>query len=72
MRSVVARLLAFAGIGLIVVGYLLSAPWGASSLSDAEPVVIGAPIFFAVGIVSILASAVLYELWPTRDDERPS
>ncbi len=72
MRSLVARMLAFVGVALMIIGYMLAAPWGAESIVDAEPMVTGAPIFFAIGIVSILASAVLYELWPARDDDRAS
>ncbi len=70
MRSTVTRLLVVAGLALMLIGYLLAAPWGASSVADADPVIVGAPVLFSLGIVSILASALFYELWPERDDDR--
>lgn len=72
MRSIVTWLLVLGGLALTVVGYLLSAPWGSSLEADSNPVVVGAPLIFILGIVSILAAAVFYELLPGRGDDRIS
>lgn len=69
MRSIVTWVLVVGGLALTVVGYLLSAPWGASSVADSDPVVVGAPLIFIIGITLILAAAVFYELLPGRDDD---
>jgi len=57
------------GLGMMVIGYLSSAPWGAGSVADADPSFLGAPTLFIIGIVSILAAALVYELLPARDDD---
>jgi uncharacterized BrkB/YihY/UPF0761 family membrane protein len=70
MRRIVTLLLVLAGLALMVVGYFSSAPWGASSVADSDPVFLGAPTLFILGIVVILAAAIFYELLPSRDDDR--
>lgn len=70
MRRTVTLLLVLAGLALMVVGYLNSAPWGSSSVADGDPVFLGAPMLFVLGIVLTLAAAVFYELLPSRDDDR--
>jgi len=70
MRRIVTLLLVLAGLALMVVGYLSSAPWGSSSVADGDPVFLGAPMLFVLGIVLTLAAAVFYELLPSRDDDR--
>jgi len=72
MRRILTWVLVLVGLGLAVLGYILAAPWGASSVSDSDPVVVGAPLIFILGIVSILAAAVFYELLPSRDDDGTS
>lgn len=67
MRRTVTGVLIVAGLALMVVGYLASAPWGASSVADSDPAFPGAPLLFVLGIISMVASALVYELLP---DER--
>jgi hypothetical protein len=52
------------GVALLLAGYLLAAPWGASTVADSDPAVVGAPILFIIGIVLLLSSALFYELLP--------
>ena len=70
MRSIVTRLLVLAGLALAVIGYLLAAPWGSNSEADSNPIVVGAPLIFMLGILAILAAALFYELRPGRGDEK--
>jgi hypothetical protein len=70
MRRNLTVLLVAIGLGLMVVGYLSSAPWGADVVADGDPAFTGAPSLFILGIVAILASALVYELLPSRDDDR--
>jgi len=58
------------GLVMMVVGYMSSAPWGASSVADSDPAFLGAPTVFIIGIVTVLAAALVYELLPVRDDDR--
>lgn len=70
MRRVLTVLLVLFGLGLMVVSYFSSAPWGSSTVADSDPAFAGAPSLFVLGILSILAAALVYELLPTRDDDR--
>jgi uncharacterized BrkB/YihY/UPF0761 family membrane protein len=70
MRRVLTLLLVVFGLALMVVSYFSSAPWGANTVADSDPAFVGAPTLFIVGIISILAAAVVYELLPARDDDR--
>ncbi len=70
MRRTLTTLFILVGLGLMVVGYVSSAPWGASSVADSNPDFLGAPTVFIIGIVTILAAALVYELLPARDDDR--
>ena len=70
MRRILTTLFVVFGLALMVVGYFSSAPWGANSVADSDPAFVGAPTLFIIGIVSILAAALLYELLPARDDDR--
>ncbi len=70
MRRILTVLLIVVGLGLMVVGYVSSAPWGTSSITDADPAFTGAPSVFLIGIVTVLAAALVYELLPARDDDR--
>jgi uncharacterized BrkB/YihY/UPF0761 family membrane protein len=70
MRRILTSLFILIGLGLMLVGYVSSAPWGASSVADSDPAFLGAPALFITGIVSILAAALVYELLPVRDDDR--
>jgi uncharacterized BrkB/YihY/UPF0761 family membrane protein len=70
MRRIVTLFLILIGLVLMIVGYLNSAPWGASSVADSNPVFAGAPTLFILGIVVILSAPIYYELLPSRDDDR--
>ena len=70
MRRIVTLFLILTGLVLMIVGYLNSAPWGASSVTDSNPVFAGAPTLFIVGIIVILSAPIFYELLPSRDDDR--
>jgi drug/metabolite transporter (DMT)-like permease len=70
MRRVLTAVLIVAGLGLMVFGYLFSAPWVANAVAGSDPVFLGAPTVFIIGIVLILAAALVYELLPARDDDR--
>lgn len=54
------------GLVLMVIGFLVAAPWGSSSVSDSNPAIVGAPILFLLGIVSIVTAAILYEVLPDK------
>jgi len=70
MRRFLTLLLVLFGFGLMVVSYFSSAPWGSSTVADSDPAFVGAPTLFVIGILLVLASALIYELLPTRDDDR--
>ena len=70
MRSTVTWLLVLGGLALTVAGYLLAANWGASSEADSNPAVVGDPLIFILGILSIVAAAIVYEVLPGRGDDR--
>jgi prepilin signal peptidase PulO-like enzyme (type II secretory pathway) len=56
------------GIALMVLGYFLSAPWGASSVANSNPTMPFAPAMFVLGVVVLFSSAIVYELIPNRYD----
>lgn len=66
MRKRMTAGLVLVGSVLMVIGYLGAAPWGASSVSDSNPAIIGAPILFLLGIASVVAAVVLYEVLPNK------
>jgi hypothetical protein len=66
MRRTVTVTLVVVGFALMVIGFFVTAPWGTSSVEDADPVFTGAPLVFVVGIIAVVAAAVLYELLPDR------
>ncbi len=66
MRRTITIVLVVAGLALMVVGFLAAAPWGTSVVADSNPVFVGAPTLFIVGIASIVVAAVLYELLPDK------
>jgi uncharacterized BrkB/YihY/UPF0761 family membrane protein len=70
MRRILTLLLIFIGLGLMVIGYMFAAPWGANTAADSDPAFLGAPSLFLIGIVTVLAAALVYELLPARDDDR--
>lgn len=66
MRKTVTVSLVVVGLALMLVGLLTAAPWGSSTVEDANPVFVGAPLLFVLGIVSVVAAAVLYEVLPDK------
>jgi hypothetical protein len=66
MRRTVTLSLVVVGLALMLVGFLTAAPWGSSAVEDSNPVVVGAPLLFVLGIVSVVAAAVLYEVLPDK------
>jgi len=50
----------------MLIGFLTAAPWGSSSVADSNPAFLGAPLLFVLGIVSVVAAAVLYEVLPDK------
>jgi ABC-type transport system involved in cytochrome c biogenesis permease subunit len=67
MRKTITVGLVVVGFALMLIGFLAAAPWGSSTVADSDPVIVGAPFLFILGIVSVVAAAVLYELLPDRD-----
>ena len=70
MRRVLTVLFVLFGLGLMTVSYFSSAPWGSNTVADSDPAFVGAPTLFVIGIISVLLAALVYELLPTRDDDR--
>lgn len=68
MRRKVTITLVGVGLVLMVFGYLMSAPWGSSAVADSNPRMMGAPLVFLIGIVAVVAAAVLYEVLPDRQE----
>ncbi|HET9443170.1 MAG TPA: hypothetical protein VFO65_07590 [Acidimicrobiales bacterium] len=67
MRRTLTILMIVGGVAAMVLSYFgLSAPWGASDVSNSDPRVPFAPVLFLVGIVSIFLAAVVYEVLPDR------
>lgn len=66
MRRRVTISLVVLGFALMLVGYLAAAPWGSNSVADSDPAFAGAPILFVLGIIAVVAAAVLYEVLPDR------
>ena len=66
MRRIITVSLVIAGFALMLIGFITAAPWGSSSVADSNPVIVGAPLLFLLGIGSVVGAAVLYELLPDR------
>ena len=66
MRRTITSSLVIVGFVLMVIGFLTAAPWGSSSVADSDPVIVGAPLLFLLGIVSVVGAAVFYELLPDK------
>ncbi|MCP3994824.1 MAG: hypothetical protein GY722_07145 [bacterium] len=67
MRRSITIGLVVLGFVLMLVGFFAAAPWGSSSVADSDPAFVGAPVLFILGVVSVIAAAVLYELLPEQD-----
>ncbi len=66
MRRTVTVGLILNGLAFMLIGFLSSAPWGTDSVSNSNPAFAGAPLLFLFGILSVVSSAVLYEVLPDR------
>lgn len=66
MRRTITIGLVVIGFALMLIGFLTAAPWGSSSVADSNPVIVGAPMLFILGIVAVVAAAVLYEVLPDQ------
>ncbi len=66
MRRTITISLVLTGLALMLIGYFTAAPWGTDSVENSNPVVTGAPMLFILGIISVIAAAVLYEVLPDR------
>ena len=66
MRRTITVGLVVVGFALMLIGFVTAAPWGSSSVADSNPVFVGAPMLFLLGVVSVVAAAILYELLPDK------
>ncbi len=66
MRRTITVGLVVVGFVLMLIGFLAAAPWGSSSVADSNPAFPGAPLLFILGIVSVVAAAVVYEVLPDK------
>lgn len=69
MRRSVTVSMVLVGLVLMLIGFLSAAPWGSSAVADSDPAFLGAPLLFILGIVSVVAAAVLYEVLPDRHEK---
>lgn len=71
MRKRMFFLTLLVGLGLAVIGFFLSAPIGpTSSPVISNPILPFAPTLFVLGVMLLFASAVVYELFPSRSDTK--
>jgi len=66
MRRTITVGLILNGVAFMLIGFLTAAPWGTDSVDNSNPAVTGAPMLFLLGIMSVIAAAVLYEVLPDR------
>jgi len=66
MRRTVTIGLVLTGLALMLIGFFTAAPWGTDSVDNSNPAITGAPMLFILGIISVIAAAVLYEVLPDR------
>lgn len=67
MRKTMFLLTLLVGLGLAVAGFLLAAPIGpASSPAISDPRLPFAPVIFISGVMLSFASAVVYEIVPSK------
>lgn len=68
MRKALSVGMVLAGLGLMLLGFFLAAPWGASSVGNADPRMPFAPAVFVVGVIFVFSAALVYELLPDRSE----
>lgn len=66
MRRKLTTLTLVVGLLLMVIGYVASAPWGASSVANSDPRFDFSPLLFVVGVIVAFSAALVYELLPDR------
>lgn len=71
MRRFLTASMIATGIALMVVAYLgFAAPWGADGITNSDPRVPFAPVLFIVGVMLTFGSALVYEMFPERRNDR--
>jgi Kef-type K+ transport system membrane component KefB len=68
MRRTITAAIIVIGVGLMLLGYFLAAPWGADSVANSDPRLPFSPAIFVLGVITVFSSAVVYELLPSRFD----
>jgi hypothetical protein len=66
MRKAITMTMIVIGVGLMLLGYFLSAPWGADSVANSNPRLPFSPAIFVLGVITVFSSALAYELIPNR------
>ena len=68
MRKTITLAMIVGGIGLMLLGYLGSAPWGAKNVASSDPRFAFAPTVFVMGVALAFSAALVYELMADRHD----
>lgn len=66
MRRTITLAMIIVGVGLMLAGYFLAAPWGADSVANSDPRLPFSPAIFVLGVIIVFSAAVVYELIPNR------
>ncbi len=66
MRKTITLATIIVGVGLMLAGYFLAAPWGADSVANSDPRLPFSPAIFVLGVITVFSSALVYELIPNR------
>ena len=66
MRKTITLAMIIVGVGLMLAGYFLAAPWGADSVANSNPRLPFSPAIFVLGVITVFSSALVYELIPNR------
>lgn len=66
MRRTITLAMIVIGVGLMLLGYFLAAPWGADSVANSDPRLPFSPAIFVLGVITVFSAAVVYELVPNR------
>ena len=66
MRKTITMTMIVIGVGLMLLGYFLSAPWGADSVANSDPRLPFSPAIFVLGVITVFSSALAYELIQNR------
>jgi hypothetical protein len=66
MRKTITLAMIIVGVGLMLAGYFLAAPWGADSVANSDPRLPFSPTIFVLGVITVFSSALVYELIPNR------